>query len=134
MNTAADPEPGASLVALVYVTYGLYALGLVIAPFAATTRLGDLLLGWPPLVAMIIGFVKQPGARGTWLESHFRWQMRTVWLALAWAVLVAVATLASGLGGDFSLWRAGIYAIGVWATYRLVRGLLKLRRHEPLPG
>ena len=134
MSTRTGSEPDASLVAVVYVTYGSYALGLVIAPFAATTRLGDLLFGWPPLIAMIIGFVKQPGARGTWLESHFRWQMRTVWIALGWVVLLTIAALIKGPADYMLIWRGGVYALGVWATYRLVRGVHKLRQREPLPG
>jgi uncharacterized membrane protein len=44
--------------------------------------LGSFLFGWPSIIAVIINYVKRSEARGTWLESHFDWQIRTFWFAL----------------------------------------------------
>ena len=48
------------------------------------------LVGWPSIIAVILNYVKRSDVAGTWLESHFRWQIRTFWFALLW-VLIAVA-------------------------------------------
>ena len=131
-SNAAEPDP--SLVTLTHVTYALHALGLAIGAFGASTVIGAFVFGWPSIIAVIINYVKQGDARGTWLESHFRWQMRTVWIALGWVVLLTIAALIRGPADYMLIWRGGVYALGVWATYRLVRGVHKLRRRESLPG
>lgn len=134
MNASIVRQPESALLAVIYVTYALYAVGLAIAPFAVTTRVGDYLVGWPPLIAVIVNYAKQARARGTWLESHFRWQIRTVWLALAWVVLVAIAALASGPASYMLVWRSGVYVLGAWALYRLARGVLCLLRRRAVPS
>ena len=40
--------------------------------------------GWPSIIAVIINYVKRADVRGTWLDSHFSWQIRTFWCALLW--------------------------------------------------
>jgi len=48
---------------------------------------------------VILNYVKRGEARGTWLESHFRWQIRTFWFGLLWVVLCGlVVVLTLGLG------------------------------------
>jgi len=73
--------------------------------------------------------------RGTWLDSHFSWQIRTFWFALLWLV---AATL---LFGPFVLIFIGIIPLfisygltGLWAVYRIARGWLALRDGRALPG
>jgi len=39
--------------------------------------------GLPLLVAVTMNFVKRGEVKGTWLESHFNWQIKTVWMTLA---------------------------------------------------
>ena len=85
--------PSPSLVTLTHVVYGLHALSLVIGAFGAATIIGAFLFGWPSLIAVVISYVKRGDARGTWLESHFAWAIRTFWFALAWALLVAGGVL-----------------------------------------
>ena len=48
------------------------------------------LTGWPSIIAVILNYVKRGDVRGTWLESHFRWQIRTFWYGLLWVVLCGV--------------------------------------------
>jgi len=135
MNTQATPiEPEASLVTLTHVTYALHALGLAIGAFGASTVIGAFVFGWPSIIAVIINYVKRGEARGTWLESHFRWQIRTFWFALAWVVLVGLAgaALAIVLIG-FAIWGVGLFVLGLWAVYRIARGWLRLSDRQPMP-
>jgi len=127
-------EASPSLVTTTQVVYALHALGLVIGAFGAATVLGSFLFGWPSIIAVIINYVKRDAVRGTWLESHFRWQIRTFWFALLWAALVALvsAPLALVLIG-FGTWVLGMGLLGLWAIYRIGRGWLALNSHQPMP-
>jgi uncharacterized membrane protein len=128
-------EPDASLVRITQVTYGLHALGLVIGAFGASTLIGSFLFGWPSIIAVIINYVKRGEARGTWLESHFSWQIRTFWFALLWAVIVGIvgAVLTIVVIG-FAIWVVGLFALGLWAVYRISRGWLRLNDRQPMPS
>jgi uncharacterized membrane protein len=135
MNTRINAiEPDESLVTLTHVTYALHALGLAIGAFGASTVVGAFVFGWPSIIAVIINYVKQGDARGTWLESHFRWQIRTFWFALAWVVLIGLvgAVFAVVLIG-FAIWGVGLFVLGLWAIYRIVRGWLRLKDRQPMP-
>ena len=89
-------EPDPSLITVTQVTYALHALGLAIGAFGASTIVGSFVFGWPSIIAVIINYVKRGEARGTWLESHFTWQIRTFWFAMLWACLIFFAGLAAG--------------------------------------
>ena len=84
-STAMTVEATPSLVRLTHITYGLHAVGLALGIFGASTIVGAF-LGLPSLAALIINYVKRDEVRGTWLESHVSWQIRTFWWVLAWAV------------------------------------------------
>lgn len=120
-------EPDPSLVTITHITYALHALGLAIGAFGASTVVGAFLFGWPSIIAVIVNYVKRNDARGTWLESHFTWQIRTFWFALAWACLVMIvgAVLAIVLIG-FAIWIVGLFVLGCWAIYRIASGWLRL--------
>ncbi len=66
--------------------------------------------------------------RGTWLDSHFTWQIRTFWYAVLWGVVIgcASAVLMLILVG-FVTWYVGFIALGIWIIYRVARGLIALR-------
>jgi uncharacterized membrane protein len=135
MNTPVNAnEPAESLVTLSHVTYALHALGLAIGAFGASTVVGAFVFGWPSIVAVIVNYVKRGEARGTWLESHFRWQIRTFWFALAWVLLVGLVggLLTIFLVGFVILW-IGLFLLGLWAIYRIARGWLALKDRRPLP-
>lgn len=121
-------EPDPSLITISHVTYALHALGLAIGAFGAASIVGSFLLGWPSIIAVILNYVKRGEARGTWLESHFDWQIRTFWWALVWAVAIFVISfpLAFVLIG-FATWFAGLFILGIWAIYRVVKGWLRLQ-------
>lgn len=132
-STTLDAPP--SLVRIAHIVYALHALGLAIGAFGAASVLGSFLFGWPSIIAVIINYVKRSEARGTWLESHFDWQIRTFWWALLWALIVAAvsAVLAVVIIG-FATWALGMFALGVWAIYRVARGWLRLKDLQAMPS
>ena len=125
----AQPDP--PLVRLTHVIYGLHAVSLVIGIVGAATVVGAFLFGWPSLIAVILNYVKRSDARATWLESHFRWQIRTFWFGLLWVslcVLFIVFTLGVGI---LIAW-IPLGAVGLWFIYRIVRGWLALLDRRPM--
>ena len=126
-------EAQPSLVRTVHIVYALHAFGLALGAFGAASVLGSFLFGWPSIIAVVINYVKRSEARGTWLESHFTWQIRTFWFALAWAVLVALVSIPlSVILVGIGTWIAGMFVLGVWAIYRIARGWLRLKDHRPI--
>ena len=123
-------EPDPSLVTLTHVLYALHALGLAIGAFGTATVVGAFLFGWPSIIAVIINYIKRGEARGTWLESHLRWQLRTFWYALLWVLLAAV--LVFTVIGIPLAW-VMFFRLGIWAIYRIARGWLRLRDRQPMP-
>ncbi len=100
---SATNEPRRSLIILIHVIYGLHAASLITGIIGAATVVGAFLTGWPSIIAVILNYAKRSEARGTWLESHFRWQIRTFWFGLLWVTLCATRwidnqTASSGSG------------------------------------
>jgi uncharacterized membrane protein len=127
----ATGEPPHSLIVLTHVIYALHAASLVTGIIGAATVVGAFLTGWPSIIAVILNYVKRSEARGTWLESHFRWQIRTFWFGLLWValcVLFVVVTL--GLGILIAWLPFGV--VGLWFIYRVGRGWLALNDHRPM--
>ncbi len=123
-----------SLVRITNIVYGLHAISLVLGAFGSAMVIGSFLFGWPSIIAVVINYVKRSEVRGTYLESHFRWQIRTFWFALLWAVVVALVSipLAIVLVG-IGTWVLGMFLLGVWAIYRVARGWLALRDGRAMP-
>ena len=120
-----DPDP--SLVTTLHVTYALHALGLAIGAFGTATVIGTFLFGWPSIIAVIINYVRRDDARGTWLESHFSWQIRTFWYAVLWAiVLAAINFVLIFLLVGFLTWPMSFFVLGIWAIYRIALGWSRL--------
>ncbi len=132
-DTSAQRQPPPSAVTTAHLTYALHALGLAIGAFGAATVVGSFVFGWPSIIAVVINYVKRGDARGTWLESHYDWQIRTFWFALLWAIVVGVTgfLLAIVLIG-FAIWAVGLFVLGVWAIYRIAKGWLRLRDGLPV--
>ena len=109
------------------VTYALHAVGLAIGALGAATVIGSFIFGWPSIIAVIINYVKRNDAQGTWLESHFEWQIRTFWYALLASILIATvgALLVIVLVG-FAIWAIGFFVLGIWAIYRIAEGWMRL--------
>jgi uncharacterized membrane protein len=122
--------PHEGLVTLAHVIYALHAFsaltGLATAAFVVTA----FLTGWPSIIAVILNYVKRSEVRGTWLDSHFSWQIRTFWFALLW-VLVAAILFVTLVGIPFA-WAIWVIT-GIWVLYRIIRGWLALASHKAMP-
>src|SRR5688572_19116373 len=82
--------PAANLVTLTHVVYALHAFSAITGITTAAFIVTAFLTGWPSIIAVIINYVKRSDVRGTFVESHFSWQIRTFWWALLWALLAGV--------------------------------------------
>jgi len=137
MNGSAQPMPvqaapsSESLVTWTQAIYALHALSLAIGILGAASVVGAFLIGWPSIVAVILNYVKRSEARGTWLESHFRWQIRTFWFGALWVGLCALFVIFTlGLGLLLVWLPLGIVAL--WFIYRVVRGWLALNNRQQM--
>ena len=127
----ATVEPRASLVRLTHVIYALHGLSLLTGIITTATVVGAFLTGWPSLIAVIINYIKRGDVRGTWLDSHFSWQIRTFWFGLLWVALCFLfVVLTFGLGLLIAWIPLGV--VGLWFIYRIARGWLRLMDHRPM--
>jgi uncharacterized membrane protein len=124
-------EPDQSLVTLSHLIYALHATSLLTGILGAATVVGAFLTGWPSIIAVILNYVKRSDVRGSWLESHFRWQIRTFWFGALWVglcLLFVLATLGIGL---IVAW-VPLALVGLWFIYRVARGWLRLKDRQPM--
>jgi uncharacterized membrane protein len=113
------------------VIYALHAFSLATGILGAATIVGAFLTGWPSIIAVILNYVKRSEVRGTWLESHFRWQIRTFWFGLLWVSLcLAFVILTFGIGILIAWLPMGL--VGLWFVYRIVRGWVALTDRRPM--
>jgi uncharacterized membrane protein len=126
-QSAAEPLPSAITVA--HIVYALHTLAIVIGVAGAATIVGSFVGSVPSIIAVILNYVKRGDARGTWVESHYRWQIRTFWFALLWFVIgwVLVFTIVGMVIG----WPI-LAVLTVWLIYRIARGWLRLRDRRPM--
>jgi uncharacterized membrane protein len=113
--------------------YALHAFSLLTGILGAATIVGAFLTGWPSIIAVILNYVKRSEVRGTWLESHFEWQIRTFWYGLLWVglcILFVVMTFGIGI---LIAWLP-LAIVGIWFVYRIVRGWLALREGRTMYG
>ena len=132
--TTSLPASGASegsLVTWTHVIYLLHAFSLLSGILGAATVIGAFLIGWPSIIAVILNYVKRDEARGTWLESHFRWQIRTFWFGLLWVILCALFVIMTLGIGILIAWLPLAF-ITIWFIYRVVRGWLALNARSPM--
>src|SRR4026209_1263531 len=76
-----------SLVNWTTLIYALHAFSLLTGILGTASVIGASPPGWPSIIAVILNYVKRADVRGSWLESHFLWQIRTFWYGLLWVVL-----------------------------------------------
>jgi uncharacterized membrane protein len=107
----ANTENEKSAKTLTTVIYALYA--------------ASFLVGITAIVAIVINYVKKDDVAGTFLESHFRWQIRTFWFGLLWSV-VGVVLMFVFIGVVV------LAANAVWMIYRIVKGFLRLNDNKPM--
>ena len=119
----------ASLVQLTHFIYGLHAIAIFVGITSAATIAGGFVFGLPSLCAVLLNYLKRGDVNGTWLESHFRWQIRTFWFTLLW--LVVYGALIITIIGIPIAWML-IALLGLWVGYRVIRGWVALFGERPL--
>jgi uncharacterized membrane protein len=126
-------EPKPSDVTWTHVIYALHGFGVALGIATSAFIVTSFLFGLPSILAVILNYVKRGDVRGTFLESHFRWQIRTFWYALLWIVVASLVSLPFMLVliGFVTLWVAAI-AIGLWVLYRVVKGWMRLSARAPM--
>jgi uncharacterized membrane protein len=124
-------QPSPSLVNWTHAIYALHAFSLLTGILGAATVVGAFLIGWPSIIAVIMNYLKRGEARGTWIESHFRWQIRTFWFGLLWISLcVAFVILTLGIGILIAWFPMAL--VGFWFIYRIARGWIALSNGRPM--
>lgn len=122
--------PAGNLITLTHVVYALHAFSAITGLTTAAFIVTAFLTGWPSIIAVIINYVKRSDTRGTFLDSHFGWQIRTFWWALLWA-LIAGLLIMTVIGIPVA-WGVAV-AVGIWVLYRITRGWLALLARKPMP-
>jgi uncharacterized membrane protein len=130
MSTPAQPtlaQP--SVVTIANIVYALHSLAIVIGIVGAATVVGSFVGSVPSIAAVVLNYVKRGDARGTWVESHYRWQIRTFWFALLWFCVgwMFIFTFVGALVGIPIL-----IALTVWLIYRIARGWVRLGDQRPM--
>jgi uncharacterized membrane protein len=122
--------PDSAPLGATHLIYALHAWSAIIGITSAAFVVTAFLAGWPSIIAVIINYVKRGAASGTFLESHFTWQIRTFWYAFLWA-LIGVIPFVTVLGIPVAL---GIWVgTGLWVIYRIARGWVALVDRRPMP-
>src|SRR5271170_6299856 len=131
--TADAPRVDESLITYTHVIYALHALAVLIGLSTFHTIVGSFIWGLPSIIAVIMNYARRSATVGTFLESHFRWQIRTFWFAVLWSVLIwAVALPLMLILIGIPLFILAHVALGVWIAYRVVRGWLALKDKRPM--
>jgi uncharacterized membrane protein len=122
-------EPMPSVLTVAHVVYALHTVAIVIGIVGAATVIGSFVGSLPSILAVLLNYAKRGSARGTWADSHYRWQIRTFWFALLWALVgwVLIFTLVGVVVGVPIL-----IALTLWLIYRIGRGWLRLRDQRPM--
>src|SRR6478609_11623600 len=123
--------PEDSIATWAKVIYALHTFSLITGILGTATIVGAFLTGWPSIIAVILNYVKRSEVRGTWLESHFRWQIRTFWYGLLWVGLCGIFIVMTLGIGILIVWMP-LIVVTVWFIYRVVRGWLALRDRRPM--
>jgi uncharacterized membrane protein len=118
-----------SLVQLTHIIYGLHAVAVGVGVTSAATVAGGFVFGLPSLIAVFINYLKRGDVKGTWLESHFRWQIRTFWFTFLWLVIYGLLVIT--LIGIPIAWIL-IALLGLWVAYRVIRGWVALADTRPV--
>ncbi|MHB1399190.1 MAG: DUF4870 family protein [Trichloromonadaceae bacterium] len=115
LQNPALPEPEIQrLQSLERMTLVIYAL-----------QAASIFFGVSLIAAVIVNYIKRDDVLGTWLASHFRWQIRTFWYTLLWLGLGCLLFIV--VIGYFIL-----IAAGIWLIYRVAKGWVFLSEKKPM--
>ena len=122
-------QPREGLVRLTHIIYALHAFSALMGVISSAAVVTAFLTGWPSILAVILNYARRTEVRGTYLDSHFSWQIRTFWYALLW-VAVSLLLVVTIIGIPFA-WLLVVFT-GLWVLYRIVRGWLALNDGRPI--
>ena len=133
-DTPAPGSPSPSLISTTLLVYALFGVAAVVGLVSSGFPLIAPLMGIVGIVAIILAYVKRGEASGTWLESHYRWLIRTFWFSLLWGAIGAVIfvlllIIVVGVLIGYLIW----VATTIWVLYRLVRGYTLFNASKPIP-
>ncbi len=111
---ASPPPPAPDPKYLIRITTVVYAL-----------QAASFLFGFSLIGGLLVNLIKRDDVRGTWLDSHFRWQIRTFWVTLG-------GLAAGSLTFVFTIGYFILLATGIWLVYRIIKGWLFLAERRPL--
>lgn len=141
-----------------HVMYALHALAGFIGVTSGATVIGAFVFGLPSIVAVLMNYARRDSVRGSWIETHFLWQVRTFWTALFLGLalfcialvlsafgLISLLTVpitggagavgaGAGFGGAWIAMTLGAILAGLWILYRVVRGWMALGKRQPMHG
>ncbi len=126
-----SPLPTRDLITLTHIIYALHAFSVLTGLTSAAFVVTAFLSGWPSIIAVIINYVKRDAVRGTFLDSHFSWQIRTFWWSLLWVVIAGVL-IVTIIGAVVGL--PLLLLLGLWVIYRIVRGWIALANSKAMPS
>lgn len=113
-----------------HIMYGLHALSALSGILTSASIIGAFVFGWPSIIAVIINYITRSNVRGTWLDTHWRWQLRTFWYAALWLLIAGVLTVTLiGIPAAILV----IAITGLWVLYRVIRGWTALVSRNPMP-
>lgn len=133
-----DTSPAATTVAVdprhvsyTHVMYALHALTVLTGIFTSALIAISFVFSLPAVIAVVMNYVRRSEVSGTWLASHFRWQLRTFWFAAlllvcSWPLMLTIILIPV-------VWVFQI-GVGLWVAYRVVRAWLALRDGRVMPG
>jgi uncharacterized membrane protein len=133
-DSPATGTPSSSLISMTLLVYALFGVAAVVGLVSSGFPLIAPLTGIIGIVGIILAYVKRGEATGTWLETHYRWLIRTFWFSLLWGAIGAVifvllAIIIIGLFIGYLIW----VATTIWVLYRLVRGYMLFNQSKPIP-
>jgi uncharacterized membrane protein len=126
-------EPDPSDVTWTHVIYALHGIGVLLGVLTSAFIVTSFIFSIPSIVAVIMNYIRRDKVRGTFLESHFRWQIRTFWYALLWVVIATVISVPLMLlVVGFVTLPLALAIVGIWVLYRVVRGWMRLSSRQPM--
>jgi uncharacterized membrane protein len=131
--TTAPARADESLVSYTHVIYALHSLSVLIGLTTFRSVATSFVWGLPSIIAVIMNYMRRDAARGSYLESHFKWQIRTFWYAALWACViwsVKWPLIISLIG--IPLYGAGRLALSGWIIYRVARGWMGLKDQQSM--
>ncbi|MEQ8480993.1 MAG: hypothetical protein RIC18_10065 [Hoeflea sp.] len=100
-------EPGKTNLQVIYILY-----------------LASFFIGISGIVGIVLAHLNK-GKSAPWIESHYTWAIRTFWLGLLGSVISFVLMFVV-------IGMLTIFLVAIWVIVRVVIGLQKLGRNEPI--